>query len=438
MRRIGLAVVLSLVLAPLGVKAQPTRNVHPIGFLGPTPSAGGLVQVAFRDIRALTIWVSGSLMRTFSGSRRTSLACGRASCERPAARVPRALVRPSRSPSAAPCGRSRRRRRAVGSRDRRRARRLPARRPGASSRSRCPARGAARATHSAARAAHRCCRRACPPRRDHRACSGLGSGVAKARSWRVLLYAITRLPSSLIGSVPGWSSANVANPHDDLVARGAHERLESLRVVARPYFYRYTRCATGSNANLVLVRAGARRWETWLKTWPRPPHRVSHFSQRQPTGERKTPQRISNLPRGERRAWFLPPARLPVSLHALRTWLDSWARIGHVAVGMARQGYDLQLTRYDEKKWRAIFYTTGMEPQQESRMDNILARTAQFQPAARARRFFCFFLKAARLRAVFLRFFSRMAVSYRLGEGQCSMTSVDHRPPVPRRTTAVK
>ncbi len=55
------------------------------------------------------------------------------------------------------------------------------------------------------------------------------------------------------------------------------------------------------------------------------------------------------------------------------------------------------------------------------------ARTAQFQPAARARRFFCFFLKAARLRAVLLRFFMRMAVSYRLGElGQCSVTSVDH------------
>src|SRR5438094_3796225 len=27
----------------------------------------------------------------------------------------------------------------------------------------------------------------------------------------------------------------------------------------------------------------------------------------------------------------------------------------------ARQGYDLQLTRYDEKGWRATFYTTGME-----------------------------------------------------------------------------
>jgi len=32
------------------------------------------------------------------------------------------------------------------------------------------------------------------------------------------------------------------------------------------------------------------------------------------------------------------------ALHALRTWLDSWAGIGHVAIGMHRQGYDLQLT----------------------------------------------------------------------------------------------
>jgi len=27
----------------------------------------------------------------------------------------------------------------------------------------------------------------------------------------------------------------------------------------------------------------------------------------------------------------------------------------------ARQGFDLQLTRYDERGWRATFYTTGME-----------------------------------------------------------------------------
>jgi len=28
---------------------------------------------------------------------------------------------------------------------------------------------------------------------------------------------------------------------------------------------------------------------------------------------------------------------------------------------MHRQGYDLQLTQYDDRGWRATFYTTGME-----------------------------------------------------------------------------
>src|SRR3989441_1988553 len=55
------------------------------------------------------------------------------------------------------------------------------------------------------------------------------------------------------------------------------------------------------------------------------------------------------------------------ALHALRTWLDSWSGIGHVAVGMARQGYDLQLTRYDEKGWRATFYTTGWSTRRRTR-----------------------------------------------------------------------
>ena len=53
-------------------------------------------------------------------------------------------------------------------------------------------------------------------------------------------------------------------------------------------------------------------------------------------------------------------AELPV-LGALRSWLDSWRGIGDVERGMARRGYDLQLTRYDEKGWRATFYTSGME-----------------------------------------------------------------------------
>jgi hypothetical protein len=48
------------------------------------------------------------------------------------------------------------------------------------------------------------------------------------------------------------------------------------------------------------------------------------------------------------------------ALWALRSWLDSWTGIAHVAVGMHRQGYDLQLTQYDERGWRATVYT-GME-----------------------------------------------------------------------------
>jgi hypothetical protein len=49
------------------------------------------------------------------------------------------------------------------------------------------------------------------------------------------------------------------------------------------------------------------------------------------------------------------------ALHALRTLLDSWSGVGHVAVGMHRRGGDLQLTQYDERGWRATLYTTGME-----------------------------------------------------------------------------
>jgi len=57
----------------------------------------------------------------------------------------------------------------------------------------------------------------------------------------------------------------------------------------------------------------------------------------------------------------LPMLSYDRALWALRFWLDSWAGIGAIATGMARQGFDLQLTRYDEKGWRATFYTTGME-----------------------------------------------------------------------------
>ena len=67
------------------------------------------------------------------------------------------------------------------------------------------------------------------------------------------------------------------------------------------------------------------------------------------------------LPRAALGFAGLPRPSYDRALWALRTWLDSWAGIGRIAVGMARQGYDLQLTRYDDRGWRATFYTTGME-----------------------------------------------------------------------------
>ena len=51
----------------------------------------------------------------------------------------------------------------------------------------------------------------------------------------------------------------------------------------------------------------------------------------------------------------------PAPVAALRAWLSTWSGIGHVSHGMARQGYDLSLTRYDGRGWRATFYATGIE-----------------------------------------------------------------------------
>jgi hypothetical protein len=44
------------------------------------------------------------------------------------------------------------------------------------------------------------------------------------------------------------------------------------------------------------------------------------------------------------------------TLDRLHTWLDSWSGIGHVVAGMARQGYDVELRRYDAQGWRAMFF----------------------------------------------------------------------------------
>ena len=50
---------------------------------------------------------------------------------------------------------------------------------------------------------------------------------------------------------------------------------------------------------------------------------------------------------------LLPPSAPELKL--VHGWLDTWRGIGDVVVGMARQDYDLQLTRYDGRAWRATF-----------------------------------------------------------------------------------
>ena len=45
----------------------------------------------------------------------------------------------------------------------------------------------------------------------------------------------------------------------------------------------------------------------------------------------------------------------------LRAWLNSWQGIGHIAVGMDRQGYDLQLTKYAESPpWQSTMIKSGV------------------------------------------------------------------------------
>jgi putative ABC transport system substrate-binding protein len=51
-----------LLAAPLGAKAQPTRNAHTVGFFGPPPSAGSLVQAFQQGLRDLG-YVEGQNIR---------------------------------------------------------------------------------------------------------------------------------------------------------------------------------------------------------------------------------------------------------------------------------------------------------------------------------------------------------------------------------------
>jgi hypothetical protein len=58
-------------------------------------------------------------------------------------------------------------------------------------------------------------------------------------------------------------------------------------------------------------------------------------------------------------AWRDSPGGPSPVAAGIRGFLGGWLGIGRIVVGMARQGYDLQLTRYGDEGWRATFYPAG-------------------------------------------------------------------------------
>src|SRR6185436_20819274 len=67
-------------------------------------------------------------------------------------------------------------------------------------------------------------------------------------------------------------------------------------------------------------------------------------------------------------------------LQLLHRWLDTWAGIGLIAVGLHRQGWDLLLTQYGAGNWRATFYVPAR------RTPSLGARRGSPRHGARCRR----------------------------------------------------
>jgi hypothetical protein len=47
-------------------------------------------------------------------------------------------------------------------------------------------------------------------------------------------------------------------------------------------------------------------------------------------------------------------------LQLMHEWLDNWSGIGLVIAGMTHQGWDVQLTAYAARDWRANFFPVGI------------------------------------------------------------------------------
>jgi hypothetical protein len=54
-----------------------------------------------------------------------------------------------------------------------------------------------------------------------------------------------------------------------------------------------------------------------------------------------------------------PPSFGHTGVEAVKTWLNTWSGLGIVIVGMARQGYDLELRQFPHG-WSAAFYPGGI------------------------------------------------------------------------------
>jgi hypothetical protein len=47
-------------------------------------------------------------------------------------------------------------------------------------------------------------------------------------------------------------------------------------------------------------------------------------------------------------------------LRLVHDWLDSWSGIGLIIAGMTHQGWDVLLTAYAARDWRANFFPVGI------------------------------------------------------------------------------
>src|SRR5262249_56763941 len=54
------------------------------------------------------------------------------------------------------------------------------------------------------------------------------------------------------------------------------------------------------------------------------------------------------------------PGREPLVIAGIRQYFGGWPCVGRIVAGMARQQYDLRLTRYGGHRWEAAFYPGGI------------------------------------------------------------------------------